>query len=66
MKSLFVSNLNWLRVNLNHQGNDLQIEITQKHLGITSAPENSKSVKIICKGQVATVQPGTSIIIHLH
>ncbi|MFN6565707.1 glycoside hydrolase family 65 protein [Dendronalium sp. ChiSLP03b] len=61
----FPAHLNRLRVNLNHQGNDLQIEITAKHLGITAAPDNRESVKIICQGQVANVQPGTSIGIHL-
>lgn len=61
----FPAHLNRLRVSLNHQCNDLLVEITAKHLSITAAPENRESVKIICQGQVATVQPGTSIIIHL-
>lgn len=62
----FPVHLNWLRVNLNHQGSDLLVEITAKHLDIIAAPGNTESVKIICQGQVAIVEPGTSIVIHLH
>ncbi|MEH2069066.1 MAG: glycosyl hydrolase family 65 protein [Nostoc sp.] len=61
----FPVHLNRLCVNLNHQGNDLQIEITQKHLVITATAENSESVELVCQGKTATVQPGTSVVISL-
>lgn len=60
------SHLERLRVSLNHQGNDLQIEIAKNHLSITAAPENREAVKIICQDQTVAVQPGASTILSLH
>jgi trehalose/maltose hydrolase-like predicted phosphorylase len=59
------SDLNRLRVALNHQGNDLTIELTGKHVRLSADPENRNAIEIVCQEQVATLQPGASIGIAL-
>ncbi|WP_334744654.1 hypothetical protein [Nostoc sp.] len=55
------TSLNRFRVSLQHQGNDLEIEVIDSHLNVIASPINSSSVQIVCWGDVMDLQPGTSI-----
>lgn len=55
------TSLNRFRVSLQHQGNDLEIEVSDGHLSVIASPINSSSVQIVCWGDVINLQPGTSI-----
>ncbi|WP_428850558.1 glycoside hydrolase family 65 protein [Nostoc sp. ChiQUE02] len=59
------TSLNRFRVSLQHQGNDLEIEVIDSNLNVIASPINSSSVQIICRGDVMDLQPGTSITINL-
>lgn len=59
------TSLKRFRVSLQHQGNDLEIEVIDSHLNVTASPINSSSVQIVCWGDVMDLQPGTSITFNL-
>ncbi|MDZ8259286.1 glycoside hydrolase family 65 protein [Nostoc sp. ChiQUE01b] len=59
------TSLNRFHVSLQHQGNDLEIEVIDSHLNIIASPINSSSVQIVCRGDVMDLQPGTSITFNL-
>ncbi|WP_366837108.1 hypothetical protein [Nostoc sp. LPT] len=46
------TSLKRFRVSLQHQGNDLEIEVIDSHLNLIASPINSSSVQIICWGNV--------------
>ncbi len=59
------TSLKRFRVSLQHQGNDLEIEVIDNHLNLIASPINSSSVQIVCWGDVMDLQPGTSITFNL-
>ncbi|MEH2080008.1 MAG: hypothetical protein V7K89_08315 [Nostoc sp.] len=59
------TSLNRFCVSLQHQGNDLEIEVIDSHLNVTASPINLSSVQIVCWGNVMDLQPGTSITFNL-
>jgi len=56
----FPEQLSRLRLSLQHQYNDLQIEKTDYHLHITAVDSNSSSIRLVYQGEAMNLEPGAS------
>jgi trehalose/maltose hydrolase-like predicted phosphorylase len=61
LNPFFPTQLQYLRVRLQYQYNDLLIEKTDHHLHLTAADCNPSSMAIVYQGEARNLQPGESI-----